>query len=292
MKWIARGFGILVVLALVADSSSYLWATRNIPATHQTLAEADLPGLIPVWDFWIERNSAWEYKPSVAGEYVAFRAVWGLSQVVTVQDTATRTDTAHIEDVDHIFWSDIAPALYAFIDTRMWRIDPAEPAPEAWQDITPRGFRGYFVENRVTGPDELWLVSSRDRNPAFSDLFTTRQDGSGKTLQLENEGQTLGWSLDAALTPVLRFDRMDDDRVDVLKRVEDEWQSAFTVDPLDTIWVREVVPADGFELALSSRARDTVALVQFDLAKRQETVLAAHETVDFTHSIDFDPHDG
>jgi hypothetical protein len=36
------------------------------------------------------------------------------------------------------------------------------------------------------------VIASSDRNPAFSDLYTTRQDGSDKTLSIKNEGQTVG----------------------------------------------------------------------------------------------------
>jgi len=39
------------------------------------------------------------------------------------------------------------------------------------------------------------LITSQDRNPAFTDLHTTDQQGGNKTLLIKNQGQTLRWVL-------------------------------------------------------------------------------------------------
>jgi hypothetical protein len=47
------------------------------------------------------------------------------------------------------------------------------------------------------------LIASRDRNPAFADLYTVNHDGGDKKLLIENEGQTLGWLVNLDLMPVI-----------------------------------------------------------------------------------------
>jgi hypothetical protein len=97
-----------------------------------------------------------------------------------------------IEDVHSYFWSPDSAVLQIERKGRLWRIDHAQPAADSWRNITPRGFKGWSIQSSPQTRDDVLVIASSDRNPAFSDLYTTRQDGSDKTLLIKNEGQTVG----------------------------------------------------------------------------------------------------
>jgi hypothetical protein len=105
-----------------------------------------------------------------------------------------------IEDVHSYFWSPHSAVLQIGRKGRLWRVDPAQPPEDNWRYITPRGFKGWSIQSSPQTSDDLLVIASSDRNPAFSDLYTTRQDGSEKTLFIKNEGQTVGWVLGQDLT--------------------------------------------------------------------------------------------
>ncbi|WP_165390352.1 S9 family peptidase [Thalassococcus sp. S3] len=284
----------LIAFAGMAGTGAYLWASRDIPPTHPTLAEADLPDLIPVRHFWASTAEEWAYKPSFDGQYIAYRAVRWAQGVVILSDIATRKEMAVLEDVSDYYWSDIEAKLYAIIEGRLWLIDPYAPDRDNWSDVTPRGFSGWTIKNRVRGADDLWLISSRDRNPAFADIYTTRQDGGGKRLLLENEGRTLDWVFDAAGNPVLRFDRREDEYVDLFVLDDPDtadWRLLMTISPTDHFRVHDLIPERNAAIVMSSRDLDKVAFVEVDLETGDQTVIYGMPDTDLLSVVNLDPHD-
>lgn len=291
LKWVVSAF-VVVGLALGAG---YLWMSRDHAATHPALRGADLPPLIPISHFWADRKVEWAYRPSVGGRYIAYSATRGTQQVVVVETVAGRDEKTVLRDVDAYYWHDLEPLLHAYVQGRLWRIDPENPARENWTDVTPRGFSNWHVANRVRSADEPWVVASRDRNPAFADVYTTRQDGGGKELLLENEGRTLDWVLDAQNRPLIRLDRLEDDRVRVLVLDAPDtgaWRELLVVEPSDQFWIHEADRAGGFALVTSSLGRDRSAVVRLDLSDGSEEVLAEDPRVDLFQIYNLDPRDG
>lgn len=291
LKWIL-GLCLLVCLAL---GGTYLWLSRDLGPSHAALKEADLPPLIPISDFWADRHVEWVYRPSVAGRYIAYRATRGTQQVVVVESTEGRDEKTVLRDVHFFYWHDLDPLLHAQIEGRLWRIDPENPDRENWRDVTPRGLGNWYISNRVRSAEERWIVASRDRNPAFADVYKTRQDGGGKELFLENEGRTLDWVLDERNRPFLRLDRLEDDRVEVLVLDDPDtgkWRQLLIVEPTDQFRIHEASRAGNFVLATSSRGRDRSAVVRMDLSDAREEVLAEDPEVDLIQVFNLDPRDG
>lgn len=295
MKRFLKWLGVSLLVLLVGLGGAYLWMTRDIAATHPALADADLPGMIPVSEFWADTSSEWAYRPSHDGTYIAYSAVRGTGQVIVVETVEDRREKTVLRDVQFYYWNDLDAKLHAYINERLWQIDPENPDRDSWVDITPRGFTNWFIHSRPVNAEERLIVASRDRNPAFADIYTTRQDGGDKTLLLENGGRTLNWVLDENNLPLLRFDRLEDDQIEllVLQDTEtDDWQSLIVVEPDQQFWVHEANRANMTAIVTSSRGRDKSAVVVFDLTNGAEEVLAQDDTVDLLEIYNLDARDG
>ncbi|MCK0150447.1 prolyl oligopeptidase family serine peptidase [Marivita sp. S6314] len=288
LKWI---FGSLVVLGVLAAGALAVWSRDTAP-THPVLAQADLPPIIPVRDFWADQRGEWDFKPSVDGTWLAWRAVDLATDVVRVGSASDKTIVTTLKDVDYYYWDDIKPELLAIIEGRLWRIDPTAPERDNWRDVTPRGFSNWFISNRVADGADPWLVASRDRNPAFADLYTTNQDGGDKRLLVENEGQTVGWMMSADLEPVMRIDRAEDGVLSYLVRDDTDWRVLTTLSVNTVFQIHEISPEADFALVVSARNRDKAALVRVDLQTGAETVVFAEDDEDIYDLVNLDPHDG
>jgi len=153
------------------------------------------------------------------------------------------------------------------------------------------------VNTRNNAPGDRWNVISRDRNPAFPDIDTTRPDGGGKELLLENEGRTLNWLMDHDGVPLMRFDRDAEDETITQVMIRDNadgsaWRELFRVDAMTTFWVTEITEDARFAHALSSRDRDRAAVVRVDLETGAEEVLAEDPDLDLFRSYSLAPFDG
>ena len=285
----------LVVFVIAVGGGTIAWLSRDIKATHASLQSADLPPVISMGDFFANTGGEWRHRVSVEGKYMARRAVRRASEVVIISDVSLQDEFAVLEDVDYYFWSNAMEELHVGIEGRMWRIDPSNADRDNWLDVTPRGFNGWHIVNRPTSPDDPWIVSSSDRNPAFSDLYKTRLDGGGKELFIENEGQTLGWGLAPDYTPVIRFDRADKDKTIVLVLDDPEtenWRELFVLEAFETFWVHEVTADRKFAFANSSRGRDKSVVVKVDLKTGAEEVLAADKRTDIFRVVNLSDNDG
>ena len=290
MRWFLK---ILVALGGIAalGVGGLAWLQRDQAATHPSLVGADLPAMIPVRDFWADTAAEWGYKASADGAYIAHRSV-RMTQDVLVLKATDGDELGNWPDVWGYFWSDFAPLLYVISEeSRMWEVDPSNPTRENWRDVTPRGFANWYVNHRVPNADASWVVSSADRNPAYQDIYTTRQDGGGKSLFLENEGQTLAWILDHQQIPIIRMDRDGSDDTEVFVADGDDWRSLFTVDAFEQFWIYATTSDNRYAFASSSRGRDKAAIVRVDLETGEEEILVSDPDVDLTWALDLNPWD-
>ncbi|WP_171130287.1 MULTISPECIES: S9 family peptidase [unclassified Ruegeria] len=290
-KWLLA----LVVLLGTVGGGTIAWLSRDTAPTHASLKSADLPPIIPIRDFFANTGAEWEHRVSIIGTYVARRAVRLTKEVVILSDAALKNEFAVIENVDYYFWSNVVEELHVSIDDRLWRVNPSNADRENWMDVTPRGFQSWFIVNQPETSEDPWIVSSRDRNPAFADLYKTRLDGGGKELFIENEGQTLGWAIGQDHKPVMRFDRAEKNKTKVLvfdDPATEVWRELFTLDAFETFWVHEVTVDRLFAFANSSRGRDKSAVVKVDLQTGAEEVLAADERTDIFRVVNLSNHDG
>jgi len=288
LKWFGGGLVLLVVLvaAIIA-----IWSRDTAP-THPALASADLAPIIPVRDFWADRAGEWAYKPSHNGQWIAWTAVEGTQDVVRIAPASDMSAVTSIRDVTFYYWDDVRATLLAIIENRLWRIDPDAPDREDWQDVTPRGFQGWLISNRPRIADAPWLIASRDRNPAFADLYTVSQNGGDKELVLENEGQTMGWVLNSTLDPIIRIDSVAGGDVSYLVHEDDAWRELLRLSINTTFRIEEVADDGSYALVVSGRDRDKAALVRVDLATGAEDVLVEDPDEDIFDVFNLDPHDG
>ena len=268
------------------------WWSHDTAATHPSLASSELPPLIPVRDFYADMRAEWAYHSSHDGRYLAWRATRKTKQVVLVKDRTTDREVMRLRDVDYYFWNPHTAALLIGRKGRLWQIDPAKPDEDNWRDVTPRGFSSWSIQNQPSDADDLVVIASQDRNPAFADLYTTDQQGGNKTLLIKNQGQTLGWVLAKNLTPMLRFDRIKENKTQLLVNRDSGWQPLIDIAPSDTFYVLEASPSAEFALAISARGRNTAALVRLDLTDGSEQVLHEQADEDLAEIINFDLYDG
>jgi dipeptidyl aminopeptidase/acylaminoacyl peptidase len=288
LKWTAAGLFTLSVIAV----AGLAWLTRDHAATHPALATADLPDLISVRDFYADMDAEWSHRPSFDGQFVAWRGSRFVTEVVFF-GKAGEKPMGWIKDIYDFWWDDQSNHLMAVTEGRLWKIDPLNSDQGNWLDVTPRGFGHWTWPGTLEGKPDRMVVASRDRNPAYSDLYLVDRDGSNKELLVENDGRTLHWILDAQGVPIVRFQRASrgTDTVVQVSR-EGEWQDLISAPVMTTFDLLEVTPDMTSAFAISARGRDKAALVELDLENGHETVIHAEADEDMRHVINFSAHDG
>lgn len=284
------------LIALVASAAligAYLAVkSADIAPTHASLQNADLAPLIPVRDFYASRGSEWGYAPSVGAKYVSHWAMQGVEEVLIIRDLARDQTVLTLTDVSFADWHPHLPHLLAYVDNRYWQIDLADNARENWVDVTPRGFTNWRISSSPQGPDDRILISSRDRNPAYSDIYTVNQLGGDKRLLFKNSGETKSWLVDRDFNAYFRTDYIDDRHDQILRKEGENWLPLFSVEQDDGFVMLELDrDKKGFS-ALSARGRDKMALVHVDGMTGQERVIVSNDNVDITTRVDFDSTNG
>lgn len=282
-----RGTGLLgglAMLAAIIGAVAFAYASRTPPPSHPVLAKASLPPVIPVQDFYGDKRAEWNYQPSFDGSMLAWSAVKWTREVVRVKRTGDADPflTLSGEEFSDFSWHPVKNALLVTVAGRVWEVDPARPDRGSWVDVTPRGFQSVYFVVPPRSADDLVVVSSNDRNPAFHDLYTVRQDGGGKRLLEKNEGKTTGWVIDHSGLPVIRADRLDGGGMLVLIRdaAGESWRVLTEVAARDDFAILAPPAVDGTIYALSNRARDRLALVTVDSLTGRETIVAEDEKAD------------
>lgn len=290
------GFGVLG--AGIIGAGAYTLAIRNTPATHESLAQVDLAPLIPVRAFYADTSTTWGYGLSAEARYRSHYESRAAKDTLVITDAASGKKMLALKDINHYVWAGHGDLLHVFREGRMWRVDPEKPAESDWEDVTPRGFDRWNMIDMPSDPDAPFLINSNDRNPAFADVYTTRQDGGGKQLLIENEGQTLNWLLNRENEPVVRLDRSEDGQLTEIRAPQTgedgttTWALLDSFDAYQTFWLIEVDHTGEAIYAVSSRGRDKAALVRMSLSDGSETVVFEEPDTDITRILNVDPYDG
>jgi dipeptidyl aminopeptidase/acylaminoacyl peptidase len=274
----------LVFSALFVIVGTCAYLARDIAPTHPLLAQAKLPPLIPVHDFYPVFPNDWGYKPSHDGSMIAWYGVEWAKPIPHVRRRGETKpfSTLPASDIDDFFWHPFRNELLIIDDGQLWKVNPEEPGRDTWVDVTPRGFHNWNIVRLPLKPDQSLVVSTDDRNPAFLDLYTVQQNGRGKELLFKNEGNTFIWWIDRENTPVLRMDVRNGGEKAVLIRdgVGDDWRTLLGVKQRDEFSFINMLQPDEPYYALSNLDRDRKALVTVDKVSGAETVIAEHPRVD------------
>lgn len=283
----------VIGLGVVAAGLVWYWSLDSAPQ-HPALAEADLPPLIPVRKFYADQSLEWVYKVSFDGRYAAYRATRLTKQVILIKDMETGEQKAKITDWNNYFWAPHGNQLRVEYDDRIWEVDPETPDRDNWVDVTPRGFQsGFRYALAPPTPDHRQVVLSYGRKERVVDLYTVDQDGKNKELLIENEGRTLGWMLDKDYTPVLRYDRPEENGKVTRFMVPDgdDWRHLRDVSIDEEFYFIEIMTNREYGFAVSSRGRDKSAVVRVNLSDGNEEVILADPDGDLNWVVNFDPWD-
>lgn len=291
---------VVVLSGLFAiGMTSYLWFSRGTPATHAMLKDAPLPPLIPISELHANLDDVWGFKPSFDGSMVAhFASDYG-KPVIRIVKTSDLSEVTVIDDgdIEWFMWSMHNNILRVYRDGRLWSVDPYQPHRDKQKDTTPRGFQFWRIAEPAPNAEGRQIVTTNERMAAAVDVYTTRDDGTGKELLLRNDGQTIDWFINKAREPVIRVDKGNPTGQIYLTRGQgnNAWKELLRVDVLDSFTVLNAPEqTDTFVYALSNRNRDKSALVKVDMKTAVETVVFGDPNVDITDVLnlagaDFSP---
>jgi dipeptidyl aminopeptidase/acylaminoacyl peptidase len=151
------------------------------------------------------------------------------------------------------------------------------------RDLTPyKGVQARPLGGNRNHPNEL-LVGLNRRNPRIHDVYRIFLDSGEVKLDTENPGNVVGWSADndfqvrlaSILTPAGGLELRHRDGP------KGEWKKLLTWGPEDVNGGPVGFTKDNKSVyLLSSEGRDTLSLVQRDLASGKETLIAANPRAD------------
>lgn len=288
LKTLVWMFVALCALAAVI-AATFVWKSRDYQATQTTLAQANLPSLIPLNYFYADMNATWEYAPSAAGKYYKYKGtIWG-EEVLFVSKMYSDKAKLHLNEISSSEWTDIPNILHAWHNNRLYKIDVERPERKNWTDITPIGFKRYrfdsppFYENK-----RRWVLSRRQQD-ALPDLYQTDLNGRNRKLLEKNDGHIGYWIPDRSLNPFLRMKLVDRD----YRRVEFKddggvWKPVLQFAAEDYFNIIRVNDDGTSFLAHSSINRDKRVLVNVEIRTGEETVVLSDDAHDIGRFFGFD----
>jgi dipeptidyl aminopeptidase/acylaminoacyl peptidase len=245
--------------------------------------------------FYADLRESWGYEPSFDGSLIAWWGVRGTRRVVFVGETGRgmpRVIARFYGSIIHFSWRGYANRLLLTEGDRLFEVDPRYPSRRV--DITPQGFQSWQIVSEPTSAGGPQAVISHDRSPFFTDLYQTRDDGTGKTLLEDNSGRTESWLLDGAQRPCLRVEHGEDGARRFLARTADEegsetWNEIAALGVDETMIVWSVDPDGSRYEALSNHGRDKIALISIEPSTGNKAVIASSEDVDILDAVRFNP---
>ena len=260
-------------------------------ATHPALKGLNQIRFLTVADFIYSADGGREFEISPGGDWIAWRAFDEEGRITLrfrKRDGTGDTNSIYSTEPAGYFFGKFDRFIYLNTNGRLYRFD-AKDIEKPYVDVTPRGFDHWHIGGRPEFSEGVWVVASRDRNPAFSDIYTVNPDGSGKQLLEKNPGNIIDWHGDDSNNFFWRQLRGSDDAtvhqyttVPSLDLSDIKWKTAFSVARNEDVSVISPPDHKGRILAFSNRDRDTIALVKINPENGTETVLAKDDSSDAT----------
>lgn len=258
-------------------------------ATHKSLQDLQNVAFVPTQDFLLNPGAGRGFKISPGGKWISWESFDAEGRFVfSYRHTTGNSGTAYLRSNEpaKFLWGNFDRHIYIAAGGRLYRFDSENPE-KPHRDVTPRGFSQWDLSWRPKFVKGRWLIGSRDRNPAFMDLYWANADGSEKQLLARNPGTVIGWSLDffgkffwrrsraAGGTTLHEHARTSSETLG-----EIVWQEVFTTGPYERLTLISSPSKSGRILALSDRGRNALALVAIDPEDGSETVIAENPNSD------------
>lgn len=269
-----------------------LYITKNTPSDHPVLAASDLGRLIPTRAFYASTRQQYGYHPSADGMLVVSYKTGLLGTYYVVQEVGKSNIIARLPaELTGIRWHPTKHLLRFVYQGHDWEADPNNPEQENWTRTSPVKLSGGWELNEyATAPEARVLFWGRADLRETGSMWRVSQDGLNAEKVAKGNAKTRFWVFGEGGQAVLRVDSLDAATDRVFKKVGENWVKLIDVDLNDTFQPVDKVGSDGQLLARSSRGRDKVALVRFDTATGQETVMLENPDADIglTTNLTFD----
>ncbi|MEM8541905.1 MAG: alpha/beta fold hydrolase [Pseudomonadota bacterium] len=285
-----KKFTLLVALITIVGALSF-YVTRDTRPTHQALQSARLPPLIPTRSFYASPGVTWGHVLSHDARYVAYFSSSLLGRKVVVKDLENgKKITEFPADIEFVRWHPSEPLLRFIRLGHDWEVNPFEANPENWKKISPVQLSGGWIKNQIaTDSGKPVLVWGKPYQQSNGHLYLVSQDGLESERIAEGNDRTQYWITDAERTPVLRLDTFGEGALRVFRSNSGDWGRLIDVSQNDTFHPISHVREDGTVLVRSSRGRDKVALVAFDIRTAEEEVLFENTSTDIGMAISLTP---
>lgn len=253
--------------------------------THPSLAQAQLPELIPVRDFVASRQSTGGYQVSPDGQRIAWFGTDGVVPAIWVRSIdgsdakAFRIRARTIRFSADSRWLAITADPTGDENTRIYvgRVD----GPEAdLRELMPAQRSVVHLTEVVEGGSDF-IVTSNLRDKKVFDLYRVNPEGGAPVLLATNPGNVTWWGVDRAGQLRARAQLRGDQGL--LERPGAEpgtWVVAAQWSRWETLNLFGLHDEGSKAWALSNRGRDKLALVRLDLTTGVEALYFASPDVD------------
>ena len=279
--WVCSLKKLLICLSVLALSGigALFWVFRDIGPDHPVLRTANLPVLIPTYAFFADPRAQNGYRVSNDGELISYWSAGVFDDSTKVIERRTGEVIAELPGgFDSMHWHPIEQRLRFLYEGVDWEVDPRMPDKKDWKRISPQKLSRWVKLSLPRNEEDRIVVEGNATGRAQTHLYLVSQDGAEVEKIAEGGNEVGYWILDKTLNPRIRVDYTGDNTQSILHKEGSDWVKLVDValpdvwDPVD--WIDD----DGTVLVRSSRGRDKIALVRFDIRSAKETVI--YETVD------------
>lgn len=259
--------------------------------THPSLAEAQLPELIPVRNFVASLDATGFHRVSPDGTQLAWKGVQGTRPAIWVRTLGKDDARAYPILARGFRWTADSRYLAATVDAtgdenaHIHAVAVREPGA-AWVDLTPFKQTVSHIVQTVDGGPDLMVVTNRRDKKVF-DLHRVDPRTGKHTVVATNPGNVSSWVVDRQGGLQARLTVAGE--VTTLQRTDAQapggWANAAQWDRFDFVRLLEVDAGATHVWAISARGRDKKALVRMGLADGAETVVHATDDVDLDHAL-------
>ena len=284
MKYAVKSFSVLLLFILSVN------ACTTAPK-HPALKNAPLPELIPLRDFFVNKETRFGYRVSPDGLKLGWIAVNNRRLTIhfkTIGEDDLRIINTHspqniygfawLQDSRRmLFWQDQAGNE----NYHIYLTDSAKPDQKP-VDLTPfEGTKAWI--HRILRTDlEHILIEHNQRDKSVFDLYRVNLTSGKHQLMAQNPGNVIGWISDDDGVLRARLRSLDNDQrsLEVLQGPATSWKQLISWDLEESVGFLSFTSDNKGVWLKSNRGKDRIGLVRLDLETGEEDLVYEHPQVD------------